>query len=222
MLSDITNAWATLTLIIRTRLTTENWQGQERRKHLRYPCFGEVAVGNRGSDVSLTGQLSDISLGGCYIDMMNPLPPDTEVEVALRVANHQFKAIGLVRASRHGFGMGVAFTEITDESRSALKELVDWLAGSLPQPVEQKVGGAPFVRSDRAKTLSNLPYGNDRNVVEALQALVQLLERRGLLSAHERAEIDKTMHGQRALNSERFPNSQNLGDEAPPSSRENP
>ena len=90
--------WAT------TSPMTEVCAGEERRKHIRYPCAGEALVRQRGSDVSLEGQLSDISLGGCYLDMMNPLSSETEVELTVRVGLREIRGRGRVRASRQGLG----------------------------------------------------------------------------------------------------------------------
>ena len=44
--------------------------------------------------------------------MLNPLPSETEIELTLSLWDRQIQARGKVRASRQGFGMGVAFTEV--------------------------------------------------------------------------------------------------------------
>jgi diguanylate cyclase (GGDEF)-like protein len=100
----------------------------ERRKHCRYPCVGEALVRAKDSDVSLRGQLSDISLGGCYLDMMNPLHSETEVALTLSLGGQVVHANGRVRASRQGFGMGIAFFEIGDADQVRLQDVIDCLS----------------------------------------------------------------------------------------------
>lgn len=153
---------------------TEVWAGEERRKHVRYPCAGEALVCQCGSDVSLEGQLSDISLGGCYLDMMNPLPSETEVELTLRVEPRQIQGRGRVRASRQGFGMGIAFTEMSPGDQSTLKELI------------QELGASYF----RGPTEIAEPQSVSDSS-SALEALLQLLERKGVIDHQEHADISK-------------------------------
>ncbi len=167
------------------------WAGEERRKNIRYPCGGEVLVRQRGGDVSLEAQLSDISLGGCYLDMMNPLPSEAEIELTIRVGQRQVRGGGRVRASRLGFGMGVAFTDIGAEDQAKLQELINWLAGSFPQaPTENAErpsvsGGSALIDSEGTPMCSNL------DVPSALDALLLLLERKGVIDHDEYAEIAK-------------------------------
>lgn len=167
------------------------WPGEERRKHLRYPCAGEALAHEVGTDVLLQGQLSDVSLGGCYVDMMYPLPSATEIELTIAVDHRRVQARGRVCASREGFGMGIAFTEIGAEDRTRLQELVNWLSGSLPQgPTEfarfrVTPGGEDAAGSGIAGASSNPDRG------DALDALLGLLERKGVISVAERAQIAK-------------------------------
>lgn len=153
---------------------TEVWAGEERRKHIRYPCAGEALVGQCGSDVSLEAQLSDISLGGCYLDMMNPLPAETEVELTVRVGARQIRGRGRVRASRQGFGMGIAFTEMSPEDFGTLKELIQGLGASYFRGPAENV--EPQSASDSSA---------------AFEALLQLLERKGVIDHEEHATISK-------------------------------
>ncbi len=105
---------------------------------MRYPCVGEALVRQEGTDTSLSGQLNDISLGGCYVDMMYPLPSDTQVELTIAVAELRLRTKGVVRDSREGFGMGIAFTEMVREDRGRLQELINWLSSSLGQGPKER------------------------------------------------------------------------------------
>ena len=50
----------------------------ERRRDLRYPFTAAVEVFEPQSQSKLTARTSDISLGGCYVDTINPLPVSTD------------------------------------------------------------------------------------------------------------------------------------------------
>jgi hypothetical protein len=60
--------------------------------------------------------------------MSNPLPIGTQVKVALWVKEFKLWANGEVVTSTPGFGVGVKFTEMTDQDRSQLKEFLEMLA----------------------------------------------------------------------------------------------
>lgn len=89
------------------------------------------------STVSLLGQLSDISLGGCYVEMMRPLPSGTEIEIILLVERLRVTAKGRICAAREGFGMGIAFTELGHRNQKNLIELVEWVSQALPRGTDQ-------------------------------------------------------------------------------------
>ena len=56
----------------------------DRRKHPRYPVNGGGAeVRQQGVDARIWARLTDISLGGCYLEIMSPLPVLTYVNLAL-------------------------------------------------------------------------------------------------------------------------------------------
>ena len=58
---------------------------RERRKYTRYSCIGIVEFRALDSDVSMSGQLIDLGLGGCYVKIPPPYLPGTLLDVVLRV-----------------------------------------------------------------------------------------------------------------------------------------
>ena len=77
------------------------------------------------SGTRLSGRTSEIGLGGCYVDSLNPFPEGTLV--GLRILRDQgvFEAKAKVVYCHPRFGMGLAFTEMTNDQRSLLES---WLA----------------------------------------------------------------------------------------------
>ena len=74
--------------------------------------------------------VSDISRGGVFIRSKQPLPVGTKVNLKFSVILDDFHTVQgegeVVRVVDDGetVGMGVIFTELTDESRAIIEELV--------------------------------------------------------------------------------------------------
>jgi c-di-GMP-binding flagellar brake protein YcgR len=73
-------------------------------------------------------QLSDLSLGGCYLEISSPFPVSTRVTLSMRAAQAELRAEGIVRVMHQDTGMGVEFTQTTPEHRRALEKFLDVLS----------------------------------------------------------------------------------------------
>lgn len=80
-----------------------------RRSELRFPCKIGAEVYRLGTSTPNRCTLSDISEGGCYVEMPTPLAGQSGVEILVRTAELKFKIRGQVLATHPGFGMGVRF-----------------------------------------------------------------------------------------------------------------
>ena len=100
-------------------------QPAKQRSVRRCPLVASAEVTEPHSGALLSARTSEIGLGGCYVDALNPLPEGTLV--GLRILRDQgvFEAKAKVVYCHQGFGMGLAFTEMTSDQRSLLEE---WLA----------------------------------------------------------------------------------------------
>jgi Ribonuclease G/E len=96
----------------------------ERRRSPRYPFIAAVEVVELASGTKLRARTSDLSIGGCFLDMPNPSPRGTEIHVRISHAGGIFTARGRVVFVVPNMGMGVAFTNV-DGSQAAV--LQDWL-----------------------------------------------------------------------------------------------
>ena len=80
-------------------------------------------------------KLTDLSLGGCYVEMAAPFPANTRVVLGLKVANLKSRVEGLVRVMHPENGMGVEFTRTTNQQREHLEKFIRVLTSSKePQP----------------------------------------------------------------------------------------
>jgi DNA-binding response OmpR family regulator len=80
-------------------------------------------------------KLSDLSLGGCYVESESPFPVNTEVELSLRASNTEIKITALIRVMHPGYGMGLEFVSDQGEHRQLVDQFISVLSshpGSVP------------------------------------------------------------------------------------------
>jgi len=80
---------------------------------------------------SIPAQLDELSLHGCYLDTLEPLPVGTEFHLRIVDGGKECELEGKVIYANSGsglgmFGAGVAFTEMSREQCSAINS---WLSG---------------------------------------------------------------------------------------------
>ena len=97
----------------------------ERRHAPRYPFIAEAEVTEISSDTKLVAQTSDLSIGGCFLDMLNPTPQGTVVRVRISHENTSFTGLGSVIFVLPNMGMGVAFTSVEHDQQAILQK---WIA----------------------------------------------------------------------------------------------
>ena len=73
---------------------------------------------------------TDISLGGCYVELAATFPERTPVNMALDVKGVQVEVKGIVRTSYPLVGMGIEFTEIGEREKAGLEEILRRLEGN--------------------------------------------------------------------------------------------
>jgi c-di-GMP-binding flagellar brake protein YcgR len=75
-------------------------------------------------DPPIRCQLTDLSLGGCYLEIPSPFPVATRVMLSMRAAGVEVRVQGLVRVMHPDKGMGVEFTQATTEHRAAVEKFL--------------------------------------------------------------------------------------------------
>ncbi len=75
-------------------------------------------------DPPIRCQLTDLSLGGCYLEISSPFPASSRVTLSMRAAGVEVRAQGVVRVMHPDRGMGVEFTQATPEHRAALEKFL--------------------------------------------------------------------------------------------------
>ena len=90
-------------------------RGADRRRWL-------VDVQFEGGDATGIAQTGDISLGGLYLTTDEQFSPGTPIFLRLTVGGKQVGFNGVVAYADEGRGVGVKFTDMSEESEALLKD----------------------------------------------------------------------------------------------------
>ncbi len=99
----------------------------ERRRHPRFPIIADAEVTEVASGTKLSARTSDLSAGGCFLDMLNPSPEGTEIVVRISHADASFTARGKVVFVFPNMGMGVMFTDVPGSQQAILQKWLEEL-----------------------------------------------------------------------------------------------
>jgi len=99
----------------------------EKRRTPRYSFIASAELIEVRADVRIASRVSELSLHGCYLDMMNPFPKDTLVLVKISAGEAFFEAKSKIIYSQPNMGAGLGFLEIAPASQAVLER---WLDGA--------------------------------------------------------------------------------------------
>jgi diguanylate cyclase (GGDEF)-like protein len=115
------------------RMYIEKQQQGNRKNRRLYPRMnGRVTVEFRpdGSDVPVVGNLTNISLGGCYIETSIILPPDGRLNINFSIDGGSMLADGSVVRCDPGMGLAIRFKEGNRDDRAHLQTILEFVARS--------------------------------------------------------------------------------------------
>ncbi len=124
-------------------------------------------------------RLSDLSLGGCYVETESPFPERSGIVLCLKAADMEVQAEGLVRVMHPEFGMGIQFASRTAEQREQVGSFIGFLTSS-PGTVPQLLITPKALAAGNG---NDYPSGEDAPEPEDL--LLDLLDRAHSLSQEE-------------------------------------
>lgn len=115
---------------VQTERARERPDTDNRRAQKRYACRLGAEVYRNGTSVPNHCCLTDLSSGGCYLELPLPFPINSSVEILVRTYEMKLRLRGQVLASHPGYGMGVAFELKTKEELETVKKLTDYIAAT--------------------------------------------------------------------------------------------
>ncbi len=74
-----------------------------------------------GASIRAESRISDISMGGCYVDCRNVPPPGTDVHLSISLGGARLEVDGLVVHNHPNIGFGVRFNELAPDVRAVFE-----------------------------------------------------------------------------------------------------
>ncbi|HKW16874.1 MAG TPA: PilZ domain-containing protein [Terriglobales bacterium] len=90
---------------------------------------------SEADDPPVSCRLTDLSLSACYLETESPFPVRTRLQIRMRVRESELETEGIVRVMHPGSGMGVQFTNHSDEERKRVENFIETLVrteGAVP------------------------------------------------------------------------------------------
>jgi hypothetical protein len=98
----------------------------DRRKSVRVKCSISVELHSAGQVI--WGRTSDLSEGGCFVEMAIPLKPESKFEIVLWLGGTKLRLQGVVASASPGFGIGVRFSNVSPQDQEFLHQHIQSLA----------------------------------------------------------------------------------------------
>jgi hypothetical protein len=83
----------------------------DRRSAPRHAYIAHAELTDEGRSTRLKARVSDLSLTGCYLDMIHPLPVGTNIVIRITDDSGTFEAKGKVVYAVPALGAGVTFVD---------------------------------------------------------------------------------------------------------------
>lgn len=160
---------------------TSRSSGIERRASKRVQLVASAEVIDLGSGTRLSGRVSDISLAGCYMDVMSPFGEGTNIRLRIKYNGQAVDLQGTVRFSHGSLGMGIGFTSL---SPTQLETLGAWIGALTGERVQLPAQVPQF---EPIETRAATPVS--RSEKSPLEQLVDILVRKGILTQAEVSEL---------------------------------
>jgi hypothetical protein len=152
----------------------------DRRTSERFPFSAVTEVVDLATATLITARVSDISLTGCYLDVINVFGPGTKIQINIRHGSLHFEASGAVVYSLSGMGMGITFNPVSQDMASVLKRWIAEVKGDTAS-----LEAAPEV----VNIIQNYPKV-ERHI---LGRLIGLMMQKNMLTAYEGTELLKEL-----------------------------
>jgi CheY-like chemotaxis protein len=133
-------------------------------------------------------KLTDLSLGGCYVETESPFPQSSAVDLCLKATGMEIHTEGLVRVMHPTHGMGIEFPARTEEQRKSVGEFIEFLTSQPGAKPELEISPRALVASaEELSATKEIASENDDPLLELL--------RRG--SPLEQTQFLEDLHSQR-------------------------
>ena len=98
---------------------------EQRRRNPRYSFIATAELFEPATQMRIATRVSELSLHGCYLDMLNPFPEDTIAQVKISVGTNVFESKVRVVYAHSNLGVGLVFLEPDVKNVEVLKSWID-------------------------------------------------------------------------------------------------
>lgn len=148
----------------------------ERRCSKRTAFVAPVELIDVRSGSRIKARIADLSLHGCYVDTLNPLPVGSGVHLQIQKSGETLDVLAKVSSQHPGSGMGLEFSDTAPEQRAMLRS---WLADR---------GHSTQAGDRNARSYGKATPSEDAHQIYAIR-LINALVRKGILSKSEATEL---------------------------------
>ena len=97
----------------------------DRRRHARYSVHVQIEIRQESSDVPMRLETTDLSRGGCYIELMMPLSIGTHIQATLWLDGQPIVIQGRVVTCHPQYGNGMMFEKFEGQAEQLLHQYLD-------------------------------------------------------------------------------------------------
>jgi len=118
-------------------------QQRNRRLHPRLRCHLAVELQPEGSTTPVLGNLSNISLGGCYVESNSPFNRGSNLELSLKCGEGSLRVTGQIVWVDTGYGFALQFNSAEPEQQHQplrIMELVETQMAQMEKSYLSKFG----------------------------------------------------------------------------------
>jgi diguanylate cyclase (GGDEF)-like protein/putative nucleotidyltransferase with HDIG domain len=100
---------------------------KDRRSHPRLKCRVMIELTAETGGAPAFANLTDISIGGCYVETSTILAPGTKIKLAFSMDDASLTAEGVVHRLDPGSGIAVQFREVNREGRERMFKVIEFV-----------------------------------------------------------------------------------------------
>lgn len=98
---------------------------EQRRRNPRYAFIASAELFEPATKMRIASRVTELSVRGCYLDMLNPFPEDTIALVKISVGGAAFETKVRVVYAHSNLGVGLVFLDPDPKNVEVLKSWID-------------------------------------------------------------------------------------------------
>jgi diguanylate cyclase (GGDEF)-like protein len=100
---------------------------KNRRTYPRLKCRLTIELQADGDDRPVLGNLTDISLGGCFVETSVILPAGTKLKLVFSIDDGRLQAEGSVLRIDPGSGIAIQFSDMSRDDRAKIQQVMEYV-----------------------------------------------------------------------------------------------